>query len=414
MADFFTTKVFRICCFVLLLAGAVMQLLFALQEQNVFNEVKSGRYSFLQSSDPQLLTLAAKKNYLFEGDLPGAMLKLQRALAGNGYYVPAWLALAELDNDLGDKKKAQAILDYVDTLTRDLKRWRWEKTLVDYQVGRVAALPAELRYIIHDIGGKSRNDALQLAFTLWDEPQQLLDNVGPENLLYLFDYSISKSMPETALYFWNKIESDKEPWQQRQLKRFIDMLMRTEKITEAGKIWRKYLNPDSLVYNGDFSQPFMQQAFGWRTGRDQGFEKRFEESDGKIQSRSLHYRFKGWDNLNFQHLYQIVPLTGGKHYRFSADCKTLNLTTDQRPYFEISGYKCQMQNVRTAMVAPDQGWETSHIDFAVPEDCAAIVIRLRRNESRQINNKQAGHLWLRNIVISDTSKQSLDPDIQVK
>ncbi len=413
MSVLFYTKGLRICCFLLLLAAAFIQLVFALQEQNVFSEKKGGGgNSVLRSSDPQLLTLAAKQNHLFEGDMPAAMAQLQRALTSNAYYIPAWLALAELDNDLGNKQQALAILEYVDTLTRELKRWRWEKTLADYQLGRLAVLPAELRYIIHDIPGKSKNDALQLAFTLWDDPQQLLDNIGRENLIPLFDYAVAKNLPEKALFFWQIIEADQEPWQQKQLQSFLDMLLRTDKVAEAGKIWRKYLNPDSLVYNGDFSQPFMQQAFGWRSGKDQGFAKRFEEANGINQQTALHYRFKGWDNLKFQHLYQIVPLTGGKTYRLTTELKSQKLTTDQRPFFEVSGYKCKMQNVRTEMVAPDKDWTPYQFDFAVPEECAAVVLRMRRNESLHIDNKLAGQMWLKNIAISELGEKPIILDKQ--
>ncbi len=312
MTGLFLSKWFRSCCFLLLIAGAFMQLVFAFQEQSVFSDLKSGEKSLLQSRDPQLLTLSAQRKHLFEGDMDGAMSLLQRALTSSSYYVPAWLALAELNNDLGDKQQAYAILDYVDGLTRNLKRWRWEKAMVDYQLGRMAVLPAELRYIIGNIPGKSRNDALELAFTLWDDPEQLLQNAGPENLMPLFDHAVRKSMPDKALFFWQRIEEDKEPWQQKQLQSFLEMLLRSGKVAEAGIIWRQYLNPDSLVYNGNFLQPFMQQAFGWRSGKDQGFEKRFEENGGNVQGKSLHYRFKGWDNLRFQHLYQIVPLASGK------------------------------------------------------------------------------------------------------
>lgn len=405
MAGFFLTKWFRGCCFLLLITGAFMQLVFAFQEQSIFSDLKSGEKSLLQSSDPQLLTLSAQRKHLFGGDMDDAMSLLQRALTGNTYYVPAWLALAELNNDLGDKPKAYAILDYVNGLTRNLKRWRWEKTNVDYQLGRMAVLPAELRYIIGNIPGKSRNDALQLAFTLWDDPEQLLQNVGPENLLPLFDHAVQKSMPDKALFFWSRIEDGKEPWQQKQLLSFLEMLLRSGKVAEAGIIWRTYLNPNSLVYDGNFLQPFMQQAFGWRSSRDQGFEKRFAESGGNIQGRSLHYRFKGWDNLRFQHLYQIVPLVSGRKYQLTAEFKSAKMTTDQRPYLEISGYKCTMPNARTDMVAPNQDWQQYQIDFAVPEDCAAIVVRLRRNESLQIDSKLAGQLWMKNIVISSVGEQ---------
>jgi tetratricopeptide (TPR) repeat protein len=392
-----------------------MQLLFALQEQSVFRERKGGENSLLQSSDPQLMTLSAQEKHLFEGDMPGAMSRLQRALTSNAYYVPAWLALAELNNDQGNKEQAYKILDYVSTLIRDLKRWRWEKTLIDYQLGRQTVLPAELRYIIQYIPGKSRNDALQLAFTLWDDPQQLLNNIGPENLMPLFENTVRKTMPEKALFFWHKIEEEEVPWEQKQLESFLEMLLRNGKIDEAGNIWRKYINPDSLVYNGDFSKPCMQQAFGWHCGKDQAFEKRFEETGGNIEGRSLHYRFKGWDNLIFKQLYQVVPLAGAKKFRFTAEVKTQKLTTDQRPFFQIYGYKCKIQNNWTEMgemVGPNQDWKLYQIDFEVPVDCAAVVIRLKRKESLQIDNKLSGQLWLKNINISDISKEIILPETQ--
>jgi hypothetical protein len=379
----------------------------------VFREIKGGGFSLLHSSNPQLLTLSAKKKQLLEGDMAGAKSRLQRALTSNAYYVPAWLALAELNNDLGNKAQAYTILDYVETLIRDLKRWRWEKTLVDYQLGRLRALPTELRYIIHEIPGKSRNDALQLAFTLWDDPQQLMDNIGPENLMPLFENAVRKTMPEKALFLWYRIEEEKTPWQQKQLESFLEMLLRNDKIGEAAKIWRKYINPDSLVYNGDFSKPCMQQAFGWHCGKDQAFAKRFEETGGNIEGRSLHYRFKGWDNLIFQHLYQVVPLAGAKQYRFTAEFKTQKLTTDQRPFFQIYGYECKMHNTWTEkgeMVSPNQDWKLYQIDFDVPEDCAAVVISLIRKESIQIDNKLSGQLWLKNINISDVNKERLSPE----
>jgi len=53
-------------------------------------------------------------------------------------------------------------------------------------------------------------------------------------------------------------------------------------------------------------------------------------------------------------------------------------------------------------------------DFEVPEDCAAIVVRLRRNESLQIDNKLAGQLWLKNIIISDVSKEAISPETPPK
>ncbi len=128
--------------------------------------------------------------------------------------------------------------------------------------------------------------------------------------------------------------------------------------------------------------------------------------------KSLHYRFKGWDNLRFQHLYQIVPLVSGRKYQLTAELRSEKMTTDQRPFFEVYGYKCTMQNGRTEMVASDQDWKSYQLDFAVPEDCVAVVLRLRRNESLQIDNKLAGQIWVKNIAILELDEKPIILDKQ--
>ena len=137
--------------------------------------------AFLKSQqvrDSRILTYQAKQKHLFEADLSGAEIFLQNALKVNSYYIPAWLGLVELYNDQGEKDHAGEVLAYVDELTQGIKRWRWDKAFVAYQTGMVEILPDELSYIIREIPGKSRNDALQLAFSLWKDPEILLQNVG--------------------------------------------------------------------------------------------------------------------------------------------------------------------------------------------------------------------------------------------
>ncbi len=39
-------------------------------------------------------------------------------------------------------------------------------------------------------------------------------------------------------------------------------------------------------------------------------------------------------------------------------------------------------------------WHTETLEFAPPEECNAVVIRLRRLKSRRFDSKIAGTLWL--------------------
>lgn len=400
---------FRICGFTILLACAVWQMWFSYQEQKDFSE-RFEQTLTTHTRNFRALTHNAKQKYMLEADLSSAMSLLQRALTLNPSYVPAWLSLTELNNDLGQKENAYAILQHVDLLTEGIKRWRWDMALTAYQLGKLELLPGELRYIVQEFGGKERNDALQLAFTLWVEPQELLEKIGHENIIHLLGHAVRKKLVQPALFFWHSIEAAGVLWQQKEALALLDMLLQVGEVQEAAGIWRKYFNPDKLLFNGDFSQPFLGLAFDWRTGKKQNFDQLFVKDPEGGTARSIHYRFKGWENINFTHLSQIVPLEGGKTFTLTAEMKSQKMTTDQRPFLEVSGYKCKAPVKISEMVAPDQDWTQHQVIVNVPEECNAMVVRLRRKESNHIDSKLAGQLWLRNFNIVEMTEVSLAPN----
>lgn len=389
---------FKVCAITILLACALWQILFAYREQRDFSEGSENLSPHTRNYHS--LTHNAKQKYMLEADLDGAMSLLRQALTVNPSYVPAWLSLAEVNNDLGRKEKAYAILRHADLLTDGLRRWRWDKALTAYQLGRLEMLPGELRYIVREIGGKDRNDALQLAFTLWEEPAELLDRMGHENIIHLLGFAVGKNLPQTALYFWRSIESKGVEWEQKDVLALLDMLLREGEVQTAAGIWRQHFNPETIIFNGDFSQPLLERAFGWKTGKSQNFEMSVARSPEDATAGMAHYRFKGWENINFTHLSQIVPIEGGKAYTLSAEMKSQKLTTDQRPFLEVSGYKCKMPAAGSEMVASDKDWTRYQVSVDVPEDCHGVVVRLRRKESNHIDSKISGQLWLRNIAIA--------------
>ncbi len=400
------TKAFlivRICLFLLLLFFAFYQLRFAVNEQKVFLGQEANVTS---SRDPLALTNQATKKHLFEADLVSAEKFLQRALKVSPYYIPAWLSLAELRNDQGKKEIANSILDFCHQMTEKLKWWRWEKTLTAYQLGKIELLPQELNYIIKEIDGKERKAALTLAFTIWPDPEELLSNIGEENTILLFKHAIANKHVEQVKYLWEQIELSESEYEQKDLLRVIDMFLKYDEVAFAGKIWRKHVSSEPLLFNGDFSRPLMKQAFGWRKGKNNDVEQSLKPVAESGEKNSLQLRFKGWNNVDYHHLYQIVPLPSG-HYQLTAKGRTRKLTTDQLPYFEVCGYKCKtMTRVTSDMFEADQNWEEVSVNFNVPSECSAVVIRIRRNESNQLDAKISGSLWITEVAIDPLSNMN--------
>lgn len=394
----------RILLFLLLLLGAGAMLHFSWLEQKGFQGSRTEDYLKVSRNAP-ILTYDAKEEYLFDANLLDAEQKLTQALMNNSLYVPAWLTLASVANDKGEKKRANAILDYTGTLTAELLKWRWDKTLVAYELGRNELLPTELQFIINRIPGKTRNSALELAFQLFPEPEELQKQVGGGNSLHLFHHTLRKKNIPAALYFLEVLEEEQVELSQRDKLWWINTLIGAGELERAGNFWSNWFNPDRVVYNGDFSKKFIRTAFGWRIGSDTDFTQKFIPEKVGGEAREIQFRFKGWKNLSFAHFYQIIPVQQGTTYQFSASMKSQRLTTDQRPFFQVYGYKCTMKPINFTMVEPEQDWTKNDEIFDVPDGCSAVVLRLRRPESRQIDNKMSGKLWIKDVQIIDDCDQ---------
>ena len=58
-------------------------------------------------------------------------------------------------------------------------------------------------------------------------------------------------------------------------------------------------------------------------------------------SYGLHLRFMGTKNLEFNPVYQVIPVEPGKVYRLRFARKSKGLTTDRGVYLQVSGYRCE-------------------------------------------------------------------------
>ena len=396
--------IFRVVCFLILLGLAALQLFIAGQEQTVYSGTSDSTAMLESLYSPSLLTWNAKRFHLIEGEVTKAEGLFKRALVQNPLFIPAWLGLAELRNDQGRKPESQAILGYVDQLSRDISRWRWDKALLAYQLGRLDILSRDLSYVIEKMPGESRQGALKMAFSIWNEPQELLNQMGAQNVLYLFNYALQTTHIDTALVFWPYIEKKGVKTNKKDVLTFLNALILNKKIAIAAPIWKKYFSSQSLLYDGSFQEEPMNTAFGWRVGKPKGSIWRIESDKGREKFQAMRLHFSGTENIAFSHLSQIVPLVSAKKYSLTGWLKTENLTTDQRPYLEVVGYQCTTPPAKTEIMAKSQPWSPFTLTFNVSEDCEAVLVRVRRDPSNHLDNLLAGDLWFRDLEIQDTGE----------
>ena len=68
--------------------------------------------------------------FWFDNDTTAAAPFFRKAAMQDVLFVDAWLKLAQAETILGNPDKAKTILQFLDKLTRNIFRWKWEQTLL--------------------------------------------------------------------------------------------------------------------------------------------------------------------------------------------------------------------------------------------------------------------------------------------
>ena len=156
--------------------------------------------------------------------------------------------------------------------------------------------------------------------------------------------------------------------------------------------------------NAGFEKEMTGLGFNWRYTANSKDKWTIRRSMSRAfnGTHSLKIIFEGKENISFVHLYQIVPVDPLKTYRLTYAWQSKDISTDQGPFVEIYGYDCQGLYVKGPMILGTNDWKKQHIEFTVPGDCDAVVIRLRRKASHRFDNKIAGTVWLDNFELEES------------
>jgi hypothetical protein len=109
---------------------------------------------------------------------------------------------------------------------------------------------------------------------------------------------------------------------------------------------------------------------------------------------ALRVSFSGRENISFQHFYQIFPADPETKYRLTYSWKSQGITTDQGPFIEVFGFDKEGLYKAGPMITGTQGWRQVSLEFDMPENSRAAIVRLSRRPSNRFDSKITGTLWL--------------------
>jgi hypothetical protein len=327
------------------------------------------------------------------GDAQKASEFFRQAVSEDPLYMDAWLRLAESEADLGYSERSRKILRFAEDMASGVYRWQWPRMLLARDLG------------MDDVFLKNANDLLghrkltQDTLHLLDlhhngDTAAVVDDLQSENLVPYLKWLMRWKRVDDTGTVWQRIVKEGQPDPDVVLQ-YTHFLVANKKILAAREVWDQ---PDdgAGMTNAGFEKEITRRGFDWRYYEDkkENWEIRRINAEISDVSHALRIWFAGEENIAFHHLYQIVPVQPSQPYRLSYRWKSKWISTDQGPFVEIYGYDQKGLYRKGPMIKGTNLWQTESLEFTPPEECHAVVVRLRRLKSRRFDSKIAGTLWL--------------------
>lgn len=341
-----------------------------------------------------------------ELDADGAAKLYRKVVVRDPLFMDAWLKLAEAEIEAGNAGLARKIAAFCHTKISQVLRWKQSHTLLAHDLGMQKIIRHNLNYLV------DRNKSLSDVFYLLDvhtkyETDRALGLLDRGNRQAYLKWLMRWKRNEAAHTTWEAIEAVGDVTDEL-LQDYVHFLVSQKNVVPAALLWRQHTGLDGIV-NAGFEGKIIGRGFGWRVSNS-GNEKTWQGHRVYGQSRkgthALRISFLGKENLDWHHIYQIVPVAPEESYQLTYWWKSKSITTDQGPFVEIYSYDVGGLYKKGPMAVGSRDWEQVDVAFTAPADCHAVVMRLRRKESLRFDNKMQGILWVDDFVLTVADKQS--------
>ncbi|MEN8692540.1 MAG: hypothetical protein AB1Z20_20940, partial [Desulfobacterales bacterium] len=305
---------------------------------------------------------------------------------------------------MGHTAISRDILMFASGLTEGVSRWKWPQILLARELGVDDILYHNTNYLLsHRL---LTQDALQLLHMQFGGDVTAVTTVlDPENLVLYLDWLMRWGMTENSLVVWQKIRENGKPDAEIGLQ-YAHFLLDKKRIAESISVWQEYISLEGMT-NGGFESDITQRGFDWRHWGDKDAKWAIERvNQGAYEgSYALRISFAGRQNISFQNIYQIVPVSPLERLRLSYAWKSDGITTDQGPYIEITGYDQNGLSQSGPMITGTHKWREESIEFRPPAGCRAAVVRVHRRPSHRFDSKIKGSLWLDNFRLENIDSE---------
>lgn len=262
-----------------------------------------------------------------------AVGETRQATALNARVARYWSGLGQACLAVDDPACADQAYQRAAELAPSNPQFAWEAATAAMVTGNRGAAVFQLRRLLQLQPDRSREafQMMQHGFggldDIWSDLLRTSDDMTPK-LEYL-DFAAENNRFDLVNRYWAEIASTSPKINLETAKPYMERLLTSGHYGEAAKVWRYLIRAGavasvpgtdlgrvtgnaSTVFNGGFEQEPLNAGFDWHYGQESYLSLDFADHSAHSGSRALCLEFTLPKNLDYEPVYQFVPVVPGR------------------------------------------------------------------------------------------------------
>jgi hypothetical protein len=347
-------------------------------------------------------------------DLKESLHYFRKAIERNPLEQEYWLNLARIFQRMGESKASERALKNAILLFPAGYQGRWATGNLLLQQGALEKALPHFSYILAHYPNQSHvvYDVLEKTVNDSDFILEKLVPKDPVSFKQYLSYLYESDDKESAQKAWQKRDSFAYKPDRNETLRHIEFLISRGELNEAFLIWKARLQEEglsspsdnNLITNSGFEkEKILGGGFDWKIQEVPGAKISFDHSVVFEGKSSLKVVFDGKENVDFQHVYQFVPIKPNTEYLLKANMKTQAITTKSGLKIEISGVGPGFHKESESLIG-DNEWKELTFPFRTPAQSQGGLVRVRRNRTDKFDRFISGTVWIDNFSLTETKR----------
>ena len=214
-----------------------------------------------------------------------------------------------------------------------------------------------------------------------------------------------------AMAAWNRAVERGYPLESKTAFPYLDALIQFHQFTPLKAAWaamnRKVpslmvakAQDSNLIVNGGFEQEILNGGLDWRINPEPGTAITIVRTAPLEGTHSLEIKFDGTQNMADALVFEYVPVEPNTSYEFSGYMRTMNITTDSGPRFQI----CDADDPTLLFIQTDgmlgsTAWTMRQLSFRTGPDTRLLMVRVTRPAGAKFANRISGVVWVDDVEL---------------